>query len=117
MQSLSKQEVRYKVYDPKAYSKGGTLENTINGARAAAPAVAAADEDTAGAPQLIHANKVKNIYLSVLRNLSDLVMQSEFPLTHLCECCNVHESEMVFFRNLVFVKNITFFVILNVTFF
>ncbi|KAB7495402.1 Gamma-aminobutyric acid receptor subunit beta [Armadillidium nasatum] len=25
------QEVRYKVHDPKAHSKGGTLENTING--------------------------------------------------------------------------------------
>lgn len=66
MQSLSKQEVRYKVHDPKAYSKGGTLENTINGARAA-PAVAAVaaaaaapapDEEAASAPQLIHANKV-----------------------------------------------------------
>ena len=25
------QEVRFKVHDPKAHSKGGTLENTING--------------------------------------------------------------------------------------
>ncbi|KAK7068550.1 hypothetical protein SK128_006229 [Halocaridina rubra] len=25
------QEVRYKLHDPKAHSKGGTLENTING--------------------------------------------------------------------------------------
>uniref|UniRef100_A0A336LS79 CSON013007 protein n=1 Tax=Culicoides sonorensis TaxID=179676 RepID=A0A336LS79_CULSO len=28
------QEVRFKVHDPKAHSKGGTLENTINGGRA-----------------------------------------------------------------------------------
>lgn len=27
------QEVRFKVHDPKAHSKGGTLENTINGGR------------------------------------------------------------------------------------
>ncbi|XP_032690483.1 gamma-aminobutyric acid receptor subunit beta isoform X2 [Odontomachus brunneus] len=42
-------EVRFKVHDPKAHSKGGTLENTINGR---------ADEETAGAPQhLIHPGK------------------------------------------------------------
>ncbi|XP_070169995.1 gamma-aminobutyric acid receptor subunit beta isoform X5 [Polyergus mexicanus] len=43
------QEVRFKVHDPKAHSKGGTLENTINGR---------ADEETAGAPQhIIHPGK------------------------------------------------------------
>lgn len=43
------QEVRFKVHDPKAHSKGGTLENTINGR---------ADEESAGAPQhLIHPGK------------------------------------------------------------
>jgi gamma-aminobutyric acid receptor subunit beta len=31
------QEVRFKVHDPKAHSKGGTLENTINGGRGGAP--------------------------------------------------------------------------------
>lgn len=37
------------MHDPKAHSKGGTLENTINGR---------ADEETAGAPQhLIHPGK------------------------------------------------------------
>ncbi|XP_025158357.1 gamma-aminobutyric acid receptor subunit beta isoform X12 [Harpegnathos saltator] len=42
-------EVRFKVHDPKAHSKGGTLENTINGR---------ADEETSGAPQhLIHPGK------------------------------------------------------------
>ncbi|XP_070170005.1 gamma-aminobutyric acid receptor subunit beta isoform X14 [Polyergus mexicanus] len=42
-------EVRFKVHDPKAHSKGGTLENTINGR---------ADEETAGAPQhIIHPGK------------------------------------------------------------
>ncbi|XP_020297630.1 gamma-aminobutyric acid receptor subunit beta isoform X11 [Pseudomyrmex gracilis] len=42
-------EVRFKVHDPKAHSKGGTLENTINGR---------ADEEAAGAPQhIIHPGK------------------------------------------------------------
>lgn len=31
------QEVRFKVHDPKAHSKGGTLENTINGGRGGNP--------------------------------------------------------------------------------
>ncbi|XP_077260588.1 resistant to dieldrin isoform X5 [Temnothorax americanus] len=44
-----KQTVRFKVHDPKAHSKGGTLENTINGR---------ADEESAGAPQhIIHPSK------------------------------------------------------------
>ncbi|XP_067213329.1 gamma-aminobutyric acid receptor subunit beta isoform X6 [Linepithema humile] len=44
-----KQTVRFKVHDPKAHSKGGTLENTINGR---------ADEETASAPQhIIHPGK------------------------------------------------------------
>ncbi|XP_057333877.1 gamma-aminobutyric acid receptor subunit beta isoform X3 [Microplitis mediator] len=43
------QEVRFKVHDPKAHSKGGTLENTINGR---------ADEEAPPAPQhLIHPTK------------------------------------------------------------
>lgn len=43
------QEVRFKVHDPKAHSKGGTLENTINGR---------ADEEAPPAPQhLIHPGK------------------------------------------------------------
>ncbi|XP_037939255.1 gamma-aminobutyric acid receptor subunit beta-like isoform X3 [Teleopsis dalmanni] len=30
-------EVRFKVHDPKAHSKGGTLENTVNGGRGGPP--------------------------------------------------------------------------------
>ncbi|XP_058805194.1 gamma-aminobutyric acid receptor subunit beta isoform X1 [Phymastichus coffea] len=42
-------EVRFKVHDPKAHSKGGTLENTINGR---------ADEEAPPPPQhLIHPGK------------------------------------------------------------
>lgn len=53
------QEVRFKVHDPKAYSKGGTLENTINGARGPAPGPAPQPDEEAGPPpHLIHASKV-----------------------------------------------------------
>lgn len=49
------QEVRFKVHDPKAHSKGGTLENTINGGRGGT-----GDEENPPAPpaHLIHPGKV-----------------------------------------------------------
>lgn len=63
MQSV--QEVRFKVHDPKAYSKGGTLENTINGARGTAPGPAPQPDEEAGPPpHLIHASKVLSDVLS-----------------------------------------------------
>ncbi|XP_073840036.1 resistant to dieldrin isoform X8 [Musca autumnalis] len=34
---VPKQTVRFKVHDPKAHSKGGTLENTVNGGRGGPP--------------------------------------------------------------------------------
>jgi gamma-aminobutyric acid receptor subunit beta len=54
------QEVRFKVHDPKAHSKGGTLENTINGGRGGGPPQPPPpDEETAAPPQhLIHPGKV-----------------------------------------------------------
>lgn len=59
------QEVRFKVHDPKAHSKGGTLENTINGGRGNQPQAppregGGPDEESGGgAPQhLIHPGKV-----------------------------------------------------------
>lgn len=62
------QEVRFKVHDPKAHSKGGTLENTINGGRGQqqpppAPPREGGDEESGGGgggpPQhLIHPGKV-----------------------------------------------------------
>ena len=53
------QEVRFKVHDPKAHSKGGTLENTINGR---------ADEEAPPAPQhLIHPGKdISKLYGELL---------------------------------------------------
>lgn len=66
------QEVRFKVHDPKAHSKGGTLENTINGGRGQQPppqAAAGADRDEesggggGGPPQhLIHPGKVSKTF-------------------------------------------------------
>lgn len=62
------QEVRFKVHDPKAHSKGGTLENTINGGRGAG------DEDNPGPPpHILHPGKVilnKNITFAP-KSLSD----------------------------------------------
>lgn len=45
------QEVRYKVRDPKAHSKGGTLENTLN-------AHAATSEDPLPTMHPLHPGKV-----------------------------------------------------------
>ncbi|XP_014211260.1 gamma-aminobutyric acid receptor subunit beta-like [Copidosoma floridanum] len=48
------QEVRFKINDPKAHSKGGTLENTINGR---------ADEEAPLPAQLLPPGKdISNIY-------------------------------------------------------
>lgn len=58
------QEVRFKVHDPKAHSKGGTLENTINGGRGRSNADSGPDEESGGdmrpapPPHLIHPGKV-----------------------------------------------------------
>lgn len=56
------QEVRFKVHDPKAHSKGGTLENTINGGRAGqgAPPPPEPPPDAEAPPtHLIHPGKVR----------------------------------------------------------
>lgn len=56
------QEVRFKVHDPKAHSKGGTLENTINGGRgpqSGPPPPAEPPADAEAPPtHLIHPGKV-----------------------------------------------------------
>lgn len=69
------QEVRFKVNDPKAHSKGGTLENTINGGRGGAAGPGGGDRGGGGGgggsgsgpdeeaggpspPHLIHPGKV-----------------------------------------------------------
>lgn len=71
------QEVRFKVHDPKAHSKGGTLENTINGGRGnqppAPPREGGGDEESGGAPQhLIHPGKVSSETFTNSTNLITL---------------------------------------------
>ncbi|XP_043461066.1 gamma-aminobutyric acid receptor subunit beta isoform X2 [Leptopilina heterotoma] len=78
-------EVRFKVHDPKAHSKGGTLENTINGR---------ADEEAPPVPQhLIHPGKdISKLYASKPRETilgitpSDIDKYSRivFPVCFVC---------------------------------
>ena len=50
------QEVRFKVHDPKSYSKGvGTLENTVNGARGG-------DEENPAHPILPPGKDINKLY-------------------------------------------------------
>ncbi|KAK6627275.1 hypothetical protein RUM44_009752 [Polyplax serrata] len=67
-----KQTVRFKVHDPKAHSKGGTLENTINGRT---------DEEAATpAPQhLIHPGKDINKLMGITPSDIDKYSRIVFP--------------------------------------
>ncbi|XP_074101160.1 resistant to dieldrin isoform X3 [Cotesia typhae] len=73
------QEVRFKVHDPKAHSKGGTLENTINGR---------ADEEAPPAPpHLIHPTKdISKLYGTPCITPSDIDKYSRivFPVCFVC---------------------------------
>ncbi|XP_070170003.1 gamma-aminobutyric acid receptor subunit beta isoform X13 [Polyergus mexicanus] len=70
------QEVRFKVHDPKAHSKGGTLENTINGR---------ADEETAGAPQhIIHPGKDITKLYGITPSDIDKYSRIVFPVCFVC---------------------------------
>nr|XP_018901515.1 PREDICTED: gamma-aminobutyric acid receptor subunit beta isoform X1 [Bemisia tabaci] len=73
----SDNEVRYKVHDPKAHFKGGTLENTINGR---------ADEEAATpAPQhLIHPNKDINKLYGITPSDIDKYSRIVFPVCFVC---------------------------------
>ncbi|XP_070170007.1 gamma-aminobutyric acid receptor subunit beta isoform X16 [Polyergus mexicanus] len=69
-------EVRFKVHDPKAHSKGGTLENTINGR---------ADEETAGAPQhIIHPGKDITKLYGITPSDIDKYSRIVFPVCFVC---------------------------------
>ncbi|XP_076225607.1 resistant to dieldrin isoform X14 [Nomia melanderi] len=71
-----KQTVRFKVHDPKAHSKGGTLENTINGR---------ADEEAAPAPQhLIHPGKDISKLYGVTPSDIDKYSRIVFPVCFVC---------------------------------
>ncbi|ETN62631.1 gaba receptor invertebrate [Anopheles darlingi] len=89
------QEVRFKVHDPKAHSKGGTLENTINGGRGGGPPGGGGgpppgppgggpDEET-GAPQhLIHPGKDINKLLGITPSDIDKYSRIVFPVCFVC---------------------------------
>lgn len=70
-------QVRFKVHDPKAHSKGGTLENTINGR---------ADEEAAApAPQhLIHPDKNINKLMGITPSDIDKYSRIVFPVCFIC---------------------------------
>ncbi|KAG5677403.1 hypothetical protein PVAND_007165 [Polypedilum vanderplanki] len=88
------QEVRFKVHDPKAHSKGGTLENTINGGRGGQqqqqpPPPAPADEESGGGgggpPQhLIHPGKNINTLLGITPSDIDKYSRIVFPVCFVC---------------------------------
>ncbi|XP_048488322.1 gamma-aminobutyric acid receptor subunit beta-like isoform X1 [Plutella xylostella] len=79
-------EVRYKVHDPKAYSKGGTLENTINGSQRAPPPVPlpAAPADEEAGPPLIPASKGINKLLGTTPSDIDKYSRIVFPVCFIC---------------------------------
>ncbi|XP_039287207.1 gamma-aminobutyric acid receptor subunit beta isoform X13 [Nilaparvata lugens] len=72
-----KQTVRFKVHDPKAHFKGGTLENTINGR---------ADEEVQHpAPQhLIHPGKDINKLYGITPSDIDKYSRIVFPVCFVC---------------------------------
>lgn len=87
------QEVRFKVHDPKAHSKGGTLENTVNGGRGGpqshgpgpgqgggppggggggggggGPPEGGGDPEAAVPAHLLHPGKVKKVKVKIVHN-------------------------------------------------
>ncbi|XP_070493128.1 gamma-aminobutyric acid receptor subunit beta isoform X2 [Chironomus tepperi] len=88
------QEVRFKVHDPKAHSKGGTLENTINGGRGGqqpppSQPSGGGDEESGGGgggpPQhLIHPGKNINTLLGITPSDIDKYSRIVFPVCFVC---------------------------------
>ncbi|CAH2034718.1 unnamed protein product, partial [Iphiclides podalirius] len=71
-------EVRFKVHDPKAHSKGGTLENTINGGRAN-------EEDNPGPPpHILHPGKDISKLLGMTPSDIDKYSRIVFPVCFVC---------------------------------
>ncbi|KAL1456968.1 hypothetical protein WDU94_001648 [Cyamophila willieti] len=76
-------EVRFKVYDPKAHSKGGTLENTINGRSTDEEAGAPPGGPGAGA-HLIHPGKDINKLYGMTPSDIDKYSRIVFPVCFVC---------------------------------
>ncbi|KAM8710122.1 hypothetical protein ACLKA7_016851 [Drosophila subpalustris] len=103
-------EVRFKVHDPKAHSKGGTLENTVNGGRGGpqshgpgpapggagpgggaggggGPPDAGGDPEAAVPAHLLHPGKVKkdiNKLLGITPSDIDKYSRIVFPVCFVC---------------------------------
>ncbi|XP_047524884.1 gamma-aminobutyric acid receptor subunit beta-like isoform X2 [Pieris napi] len=79
------QEVRFKVHDPKVYSKAVTHENTINGARAPPPpAPAAPPSEEEIPPHLLQASKSINKLLGTTPSDIDKYSRIVFPVCFVC---------------------------------
>ncbi|CAG4955593.1 unnamed protein product [Colias eurytheme] len=71
-------EVRFKVHDPKVHSKGGILENTINGGRNSE------DDPSAQPPQLIQPGKDISKLLGMTPSDIDKYSRIVFPVCFVC---------------------------------
>ncbi|XP_067644274.1 gamma-aminobutyric acid receptor subunit beta isoform X11 [Eurosta solidaginis] len=98
------QEVRFKVHDPKAHSKGGTLENTVNGGRGGPPvgppgsgpqgggggggggggAPEGGDAEAAVPSHLLHPGKDINKLLGITPSDIDKYSRIVFPVCFVC---------------------------------
>ncbi|KAJ8979243.1 hypothetical protein NQ317_014606 [Molorchus minor] len=81
-------EVRFKVHDPKAHSKGGTLESTVNGGRGGGDrgGGGGGDEEAAAPiPQhIIHPNKDINKLYGITPSDIDKYSRIVFPVCFVC---------------------------------
>ncbi|XP_031767281.2 gamma-aminobutyric acid receptor subunit beta isoform X9 [Galleria mellonella] len=77
--SVSCSEVRFKVHDPKAHSKGGTLENTINGGRGGAE-----EENPGPPPHILHPGKDISKLLGMTPSDIDKYSRVVFPVCFIC---------------------------------
>lgn len=75
--------MRFKVHDPKAHSKGGTLESTVNGGRGGG---GGPDEEAAAPiPQhIIHPNKDINKLYGITPSDIDKYSRIVFPVCFVC---------------------------------
>lgn len=71
------QEVRYKVHDPKAHSKGAALENSVNGARGY-------DEEGGNLPALLCNTKKLDTLLGCSPSDVDKYSRIVFPVSFIC---------------------------------
>ncbi|XP_066250706.1 gamma-aminobutyric acid receptor subunit beta isoform X2 [Euwallacea similis] len=77
--------VRFKVHDPKAHSKGGTLESTVNGGRGGREG--GPDEEAGGPPipqHIMHPNKDINKLYGITPSDIDKYSRIVFPVCFVC---------------------------------